>query len=443
MKTLLRDTNLIKRAFWLIRLRWAATAVLGMGVLFSIKILHVSLPVVELSIIAGAMVLYNVALFVLLRHITSDNKNPAHETISRIITFQISADIIALTSILRYSGGIENPVFLYFVFHMIIASILLSRRQSYFQATLAVLFFGALVILEYFEYIPHYGAARLADYNLYRNSLFVCTTFLVFSTTLYLVVYIMTSISHLLKQQQEWYEIANIQLREKDHLKNDYVLRLTHDIRGHLSAIQSCLNIVNDKIVGPLNEKQMDLIERSYRRAGKCMAFITALLKLTRMKMTGTLEMGYFPLKNSIFNALAAVQNRAARKEIKIGYNIEDGIDEIYGEPVLIEETIANLLFNAARYTPQNGTIKINVKDQQDSILFEVSDTGIGIPQDDIEKIFDEFYRSDNAREVERDGTGLGLSIAKQVIERHHGRIWVKNNPEAGCTFSFTLPKKP
>ena len=299
------------------------------------------------------------------------------------------------------------------------------------------------MILEYFEYIPHYDVLRLADYNLYRNSLFVCTTFLVLSTTLYLVVYMTTSISSLLKKQQQWYENFNLQLQEKDNLKNDYVLRLTHDIKGHLSAIQSCLDIVDSQMVGPLNEKQLDLVERSYRRAGKCMAFITALLKLTKMKMTGKLEMEYFSLKNSIFNALAAVQNRAAKKNIKVDYNIEDGIDEIYGEPVLMEETISNLLFNAARYTPNNGTVKINVKHQGDFILLEISDTGIGVPEDDIEKIFEEFYRSKNARDVERDGTGLGLSIAKQVIERHHGRIWAKNNPQTGSTFSFTLPKKP
>ncbi|MHC5061398.1 MAG: sensor histidine kinase [Planctomycetota bacterium] len=442
METLLQDTNLIKRAFWLIRLRWVATAVLGVVVLISIRVLHVPLPVLELGVIAGAIVLYNSALFILLQRITSGDKSPAHETITRIIIFQISADLIALTVILHYSGGIENPAFFYFVFHMIIASILLSKGQSYFQATLAVLSFGGLVVLEYFEYIPHHGTGMLADYKLYRNSLFVCVTFSVFMTTLYLVVYMVNSISNLLKKQQEWYEIANIKLREKDDLKNDYVLRLTHDIRGHLSAIQSCLNIVDAQMVGPLNEKQTDLIERSYRRAGKCMAFITALLKLTKMKMTGTLEMEFFSFKASIFNALAAVQNRAVRKEITINYNIEDGIDEIYGEPVLIEETITNLLFNAARYTPAKGTIKINVKDCRDSVLFEVSDTGIGIPQDDIEKIFEEFYRSQNAREVQRDGTGLGLSIARQVIERHHGRIWAENNPEAGCTFSFTLPKK-
>ncbi|MBN1457226.1 MAG: HAMP domain-containing histidine kinase [Sedimentisphaerales bacterium] len=442
METLLRDTNLIKRAFWLVRLRWVAIAVLLTSVLVAVRMLHISLPTTELGVIVAGLIIYNLVLFTMLNHMTSGDVSPCHKTINRIITFQIFADIIILTVILHYSGGIENPFFLYFVFHMIIASILLSTRQSYLQATFAIVFFGLIVLLEYLGHIRHFAVEEIAGNNLYCDGSFVLKTFLVFSTTLYLVVYMTTSISRQLSRQQQWYENANTQLQEKDHLKNEYVLRLTHDIKGHLAAIQSCLGIVDAQTVGPLNEQQIDLIERSYRRAGKCTAFIAALLKLTKMKMTNTLEMERFSLKKAIFNALAAVQNRALRKEITVDHNIEAGIDEVYGEPVLIEETIANLLFNAVRYTPQKGTVKVSVKDQKDFILFEVSDTGIGIPQEDIEKIFDEFYRASNARGVERDGTGLGLSIARQIIERHGGQIWARNKSTGGSMFSFTLPKK-
>ena len=358
METLLQDTNLVKRAYWLVRLRWAAISVLAIAVFVSSEVLRISLPVMKLYAMACVLVLYNFLLFLFLRHFTFGGKSPSHTAIRRIITFQVSADLFVLTVILHYSGGIENPFFLYFVFHMIIASIFLSTRQSYLQATLAIFFFGFVVFLEYLGFIRHYALEGFISNNLYRNGLFVLGTFLVFSTTLYLVVYMTASISRQLSKQQQWYEEANMQLREKDYLKNEYVLRLTHDIKGHLAAIQSCINIVDTQMVGPLNEKQTDLVERAYRRAGKCMAFITALLKLTRMKMTGELEMTGFSLKKVIFNTLAAVQNRAERKGITIDYNIEAGIDEVYGEPVLIEETITNLLFNAARYTPHNGTIK-------------------------------------------------------------------------------------
>jgi len=298
-----------------------------------------------------------------------------------------------------------------------------------------------MVLLEYRGTIAHYKLIGFVSHDLYRDSLFVAGTFGIFLTTLYLVVYMTTSICAQLRDRQEDYERANLQLKEKDRLKNEYVLRLTHDIRGHLAAIQSCLNIVIDQIVGQLNEKQADLIERASRRTSKCIAFVTALLKLTRMKMGGHVEMSYFPLRNIFFNTIAAVENRAVVKSIDLNYEMAAPIDEIYGEPVLIEEAITNLLLNALKYTPEKGTVMLSAKDHGDSILIQVRDTGIGIPENEIGKIFEEFYRASNARKLERDGTGLGLSIVKQITERHGGKVWVENNPTGGSTFSFTLPK--
>jgi signal transduction histidine kinase len=441
MEPLLQSKSLVERAYWLIRLRWIAIAVLGVATFTASKIFYVSLPTHKLYLMAGVLILYNFLLFDLLNYFTWGGKSPSHKTISRIITFQISADLFILTAILHYSGGIENPFFLYFVFHMIIASILLTPWQSYLQATLALLLFGLMVLLEYQETIPHYKLAGFISHELYSDSLFVFVTFGVLSTTLYLVVYMTTSISAQLRERQEDYESANLQLKEKDHLKNEYVLRLTHDIRGHLAAIQSCLNIVSDRIVGQLNEKQADLIERASRRTSKCMAFVTALLKLTRMKLSGHVDMSYFPLKNVFFNTIAAIEGRAAAKSINLNYQIESSIDDVFGVPVLIEESITNMLLNAIKYTPEKGSVSLFAKDKGDHILIQVRDTGIGIPENEIDKIFNEFFRASNARKIERNGTGLGLSIVKQITEMHGGKIWVENNPTGGSTFSFTLPK--
>jgi two-component system phosphate regulon sensor histidine kinase PhoR len=171
------------------------------------------------------------------------------------------------------------------------------------------------------------------------------------------------------------------------------------------------------------------------------MAFITALLKLTRMKLTGQLEMERFSLKNCVFNALAAVQNGARNKSIAVTHRIDASVDEVPGEAVLIEETLTNLLFNAVKYTPAGGQVALTVREEGAFIRVTLVDTGIGIPDEALPHIFEEFYRAPNARATERDGTGLGLAFAKQVIERHGGQIQVQNNPETGTTIGFTLPK--
>jgi signal transduction histidine kinase len=441
MEYLVKSTNLIQRAYWLVRLRWIAIAVLAIATFVASSVMNVELPVTALYVFSGILLVYNFVLYDWLKYSTWGDKKPSPEKIGRIITFQISGDLFILTTILHFSGGIENPFSFFFVFHMIMASILRSRRQSYLQATLAVCLYSLMVLLEYSGRLPHYPLTGFAGHGLYRDGTFIFGILLVFAGTLYLVVYMTTSISEQLSRQQDSYARANAMLEEKDHLKNEYVLRLTHDIKGHLAAIESCLNIVDDQLVGPLNEKQRDLVQRAYRRTSKCMAFITALLKLTRMKLAGRLVIEEFSLKNCIFNAITSVQNTAAQKSITVDFDIEPTVDEISAEAVLIEETLTSLLFNAIRYTPEGGKIKLTVKDQGESVLVQVSDTGIGIPEGDLSRIFEEFYRADNARKVERDGTGLGLSFAKQVVERHGGSIWAENNPDVGSTFSFRLPK--
>jgi len=441
MENLLKSPSLMQRAYWLIRLRWVAIATLAIATFVSHRYMHVSLATSALYVLAAVLVIYNAALYSLLTYWTRASKSPTLiRPVEWIVTFQISADLLILTTILHFSGGIENPFSFFFVFHMIIASILRPKLQSYLQATLATFLFGGLLILEGGGVIPHHSLIGFAGHELYRDGTFVFGFLFVFVVTLYLVVYMTTSIGEQLRLQQESLERANAQLEEKDQVKNEYVLRVTHDIKGHLAAVQSCLDIVLDETVGPLNEKQKDMVGRAHRRTAKCMEFVTALLKLTRMKLTGQLEMERFSLRKTLLGALALVQNRAASKSIILHHEIDPTIDMITGEAVLVEETITNILLNAVKYTPAGGRVGIEARHDGAFVQVRVTDTGIGVPPADLTRVFEEFYRADNARATERDGTGLGLAFARQVIERHGGRIWAQNNPTGGSTFTFTLP---
>jgi signal transduction histidine kinase len=244
-----------------------------------------------------------------------------------------------------------------------------------------------------------------------------------------------------LKKAEEAYREANVSLRKKDRIKDEYVSRVTHDIKGHLAAIQSCLSVVVRKLVGPLNEQQEDFINRADDRTRKLTYFVKALLKLTKVRLTDNLEMEIFSLKDTIYDVVATVADKAHDKSIILNCNIETSVDKTLGNQCSIEEVIMNLLLNAIKYTTANGTIEVNVKEDGGYILVEVVDTGIGIPREELPKVFDEFYRAVNAKKIEEDGTGLGLSIAKQIIERHGGRIWAESQENTGSTFSFTLPK--
>jgi signal transduction histidine kinase len=434
--------GLIERSFWLIRLRWIAVIGVIFTVLFVSRIIKLFLPTFALYTIALILGLYNLIFFILLGRIRKKESQDIFFTANHIANLQISFDLTSLAFLIHFSGGIENPFIFYFIFHMIIASILLSRRASFLQATYAVLLFSSLVTLEYFGILPHYCLKGFIMYNQHNNPFYIVGVSFVFITTLYIAVYMATSISNKLRDREKNLKQANALLSEKDRIKSEYVLRLTHDIKEHLSAIQSCLEPVAGGITGELNLKQRNLIQRANERAEKLAFFIRALLEITRLRLSKQIDMTYFSLKETVENAISFVDQSAKDKGIFISCNIEPRIGMIKGAEIYIEETIANLLANSVKYTPRNGKINLKVSDRGNSVLIEIADTGIGVPKDELPKIFEEFYRASNAKEVEKYGTGLGLSIAKQVVERHAGKIWAESQEGEGSAFYIILPKE-
>lgn len=441
MEAVLENNRFIKRAYWLIRLRWIATVSVAVSAFFSANILNIELQEIGLYGIAVLLAIYNTAMFVLLNYLVRDHRNVSYRAVKKTISFQICADLVILTMLLHFSGGVENPFVFYFIFHMIIASILLSIWQSYLQATFGVLLFGLLVFLEYIEIVPHYCLKGFVTNCLRREGFYVLGTLFVFTTSMYLVVYMTSYISLRLRRAERAHRQANEQLREKDRIKDEYVLRVTHDIKGHLAAIQSCLDVVNDELAGPLNPKQADFVSRARGRTVKLTSFVRTLLKLTNMRLNHNLEMDVFSLKKTIESAVTTARARAEQKSIALDFKVEMTEEKIMGHQLSIEELITNLIFNAIKYTTENGKVNVTAKDSGDCVLIEIRDTGIGIPQEELSRVFDEFFRAANARKVEKDGSGLGLSIAKQIVERHNGRIWIASEEGKGTCVKISLPK--
>jgi signal transduction histidine kinase len=244
-----------------------------------------------------------------------------------------------------------------------------------------------------------------------------------------------------LKHTEHAYREANVLLQEKDRIKDEYVSRVTHDIKGHLATIQGCLAVVADRMTGKLDDQEADLITRAHARSIKLTNFVRALLRLTQMRLSNRLEMADFSMGEALRNATGAVRPKAGDKSITLNCNIESSPDKVCGNQFSIEEMITNLLLNSIKYTPANGTIDVIATSDENSVLVRISDTGIGIPKEEQAHVFDEFFRATNAKRAERDGTGLGLSIVKHIVERHGGQIQVESEQGCGTTFKLTLPR--
>ncbi|MHC4571390.1 MAG: ATP-binding protein [Planctomycetota bacterium] len=244
-----------------------------------------------------------------------------------------------------------------------------------------------------------------------------------------------------LQKQEKALREANIQLKEKDRIKDEYVSRVTHDIKGHLAAIQSCLYVASDESAGSLSDKQSDFLGRASNRTIQLTGFVRELLNLTQMRLSGKFNMAPFSLPDAITKALATVERKAKDKLITVTSNVDPSVGQIVGNEFSINEMVTNLLFNAIKYTPEKKSVHIEAQSHNDYVQIDISDTGIGIPTDELGSVFDEFFRASNAKKSEKDGTGLGLSIVKQIVERHGGKISVQSQEGQGTKFTITLPK--
>lgn len=430
--------GLIERLYWLVRLRWIAAAGVLLTVFIAVHLLELALPGPRLYATAATLAVYNGALLLFLK--IYGNRQP-FAFINRVANIQIALDLLSLTVLIHFSGGIENPFIFYFIFHIIIASILLSRPASFMQATIAVLLFGALVAAEYSGVLSHYCLSRYFGHDQRCNNIYILAVSFVFVSTLYIAVYMATSISKKLRQRENALAETNLLLQEKDRMKSEYVLRVTHGIKEHLSAIEGCLEPVADGIVGQLNPGQLDLVSRAVRRTEKLTLFVKALLQITRIKLSQDVRMEPFVLADCVSEAVSAAAVQALAKNISVTVDGDAGVDKIRGARDYIQETLTNLLVNAVKYTPAGGKVLVKLVDKGAQVLIEIADSGIGIPAADLPKLFEEFFRASNAKKIERDGTGLGLSIAKRVVEMHGGRIWVESQEGLGSRFYVELPK--
>lgn len=614
-----------------IRVRWMAAVSVLVGTWFASSLLQVPLATWPLYAIGLCMLGYNAVFrFYLGRHFAYprrvsgydyesllrfywrglEREDPAEAaSFDRFVKAQLSLDWLAMILLVYFSGGVTSPLLFFFVFHLIIASILLTRRACYIFASLAALAVTILALLEYSGAIPH--VALFSGEALYQNGLYVAGVLVFFPASLYVSVYLATTLTRNLRQRDEEllrlqqqlsdaylhiqtvYEVARtasstLQLQEvlnhiaksaaeamqvkacaillmgesgpyvetlaafglsehylhmgpinieesrfisqtlalgqptivaniareqrvqyleethaegivsilcvpllirgkaqgvicvysgqpdqfvdsdatflstlatagataidnarayqalelADRAKSEFVRMVSHELRSPLSAVQSMLRLMETGVVGPLTERQENLVERSQRRISALLAMVSDLLELAAGKMEMLQgEKKQVNLKHIVAKVTELMQATAEEKQIEYRVEIAEQPLLLVGFEDGLERVIMNLVSNAVKYTLKGGSVIVRAWSEDNQIRLEISDTGIGIPEEALPRIFSEFYRAKNAKALEVEGTGLGLVIAKDVIEQHGGQISVESTVGKGSTFSVSLPK--
>jgi len=228
--------------------------------------------------------------------------------------------------------------------------------------------------------------------------------------------------------------------KEIDRMKDDFLHSITHDLRNPMTSIRGFLKFLLDNVGGPLTDQQRKMVEIMDRASLRLLNMINDILDLAKLE-SGRIELNLSDTNlNEIANkVIELLQPQIVKKNIKINIVTENEIPVIKSDSGLIERVINNLVGNAIKFTPEEGTITISMKDKQDRVEISVIDTGEGIPKEFINKIFDKFGQVTGQR---KGGTGLGLTICKYIVEAHKGKIWVESELGKGSKFTFYIPKE-
>lgn len=226
-------------------------------------------------------------------------------------------------------------------------------------------------------------------------------------------------------------------LKEIDRIKSDFVSTVSHDLRSPLTAILGYVDLIER--AGPVTELQRDFVHRVQSSVHNITHLVDDLVEL------GRIESGFDARKEmvNIHTIIHLVAENSKRiideKGQALLVQVPEALPPVYANAVQISQMIENLLDNACKYTHRGGVITLSAETDDQQIILQVSDNGIGIPQVDLPFIFDKFYRASNANS-EVSGTGLGLAIVKSIVENHQGRIWVESLPDEGSIFTVVLP---
>lgn len=230
------------------------------------------------------------------------------------------------------------------------------------------------------------------------------------------------------------------ELRRLERVRQDFVGNVSHEFKTPLTAIQGFAEtLLAGAVDDPKNNRRFLEIIREH--AVRLARVTDDLLKLARIE-AGKLELEFFPVsvQELIEGCAETTLLKASRKQISFSMKVPAGIPALRGDASLLHDVLQNLLDNAIQYTPPGGRIVVGAAAGPHEVTITISDSGIGIPLADQERIFERFYRVDAARSREAGGTGLGLSIAKHIVEAHGGRLWVESAVGQGSKFSFSIP---
>ena len=228
---------------------------------------------------------------------------------------------------------------------------------------------------------------------------------------------------------------------EVDRMKSEFISMVSHELRTPMTSIKGYIDLLHSGMVGPISDAQKNFLQIVKSNADRLTMLVNDLLDISRIE-TGRLKLSLRPtdLHVIIGNVITDLTPKAGGRGQTLESLVKEPLPAVYADPDRVTQILTNLVDNAIKYTPTGGRIAVDAEVVSQFVHVHVIDNGIGISEEDQEKLFTRFFRADNPLVQASSGTGLGLTIVKAIVELHGGEIWFKSALGEGSTFSFSLP---
>ncbi len=367
----------------------------------------------------------------------------------------IFLDMIVITLIVHATGGIESIFLPLYLLQLVGTNVHFSTLAAPLNLIFGGSMFVAMVVAEYYGVLPH-NSTDVLPRGIHLNEIYLFgvsfTMLSLMGISTYRSGYVVRSLStvelELLKANQELirlnkiYSKVNRRLKEIDQMKTEFISVASHQMRTPLSATKWVIRMLLDGDLGTLNPQQREMLAKGYQTNERMIMLINDLLNVSRIE-EGRFQYRFVhtSLEEVVESVIQEMYNVVKNKGTELDYRRPPKpMPKVNIDPQKIRLVIQNLLDNALKYTPTGGKITVALKYENSKVVCGITDTGVGIPTQQQDRIFSKFFRADNVIRMQTDGSGLGLFIVKNIISKHKGEVWFHSIEGKGTKFYFSLP---
>jgi len=432
--------ELVARAKWFINMRWIAILACAVGGLIAAAgLAPAKVNPVDFAVTVVFLSFTNLIYTVVGRNLFGEKSRRSE--LQFLLLWQMFGDFTALSFLTWALGCIETPMGALFMAHIILATILFSRWHSLIIAVAAWIYATLPLVLEWAHVIPMRSIFD-GKFKLMVNASFGATFGFVFASggVFLFCWYLVSEISSSLKLREHQLEDAYQMMIKIDRERTQSTIVATHELKAPFAAIKSYIYTLRDGYCGKLPEKAQSVVERIGDRCDQITNRITDIIHLSNLRSLVVTDMRFVPVD------LMAVLAEEAREGALIGearkiqvINLAEYYPPIYimGSYPHLKTLFSNLIHNAVNYCRDNtGRVVLSIESTSKKVAVSVQDNGIGIPKENLDKIFDDHFRSKNAVAHYAGGTGLGLSMVKEIVVLHGASIQVESIVGRGSSFT-------